>query len=193
MANVQHSALTDPNLHEPKGVSTASAGKVYVANGAGSGNWNYITGHSFGELYIEGGTTTFSLPAASGLAKLNPTGEWTVNGNKNIVLSASNGTITTTQAGEYALNFWAVFETASITHDAAYNFHYNINGVSSTRKMYVRKHTNNVETLNVSAYGFVSLPANAVVSMYIGGDTTSSATNITMREASLSVLLIDAS
>jgi len=37
MATVQHSALTDPNIHEPKGVSTAAAGKVYVANGAGSG------------------------------------------------------------------------------------------------------------------------------------------------------------
>lgn len=39
MANVQHSTLTDPNLHEPKGASTASNNEVYVADGAGSGNW----------------------------------------------------------------------------------------------------------------------------------------------------------
>jgi len=39
MANVQHSSLTDPNLHEPKGISTASANQLYLANGSGSGTW----------------------------------------------------------------------------------------------------------------------------------------------------------
>lgn len=39
MANVAHSALTDPNLHEPKGVATATADQIYQANGSGSGSW----------------------------------------------------------------------------------------------------------------------------------------------------------
>ena len=39
MANVNHSALTDPYLHEPKGVAAASSGEVYVANCSGSGTW----------------------------------------------------------------------------------------------------------------------------------------------------------
>ena len=39
MANVNHSTLTDPYLHEPKGVATAASGDVYVADGAGSGTW----------------------------------------------------------------------------------------------------------------------------------------------------------
>lgn len=39
MSNIQHNALTDPNLHEPKGASTAASGAVYVANGSGSGSW----------------------------------------------------------------------------------------------------------------------------------------------------------
>lgn len=37
----EHNTLTDPNLHEPKGASTASEGMVYVADGAGSGVWTY--------------------------------------------------------------------------------------------------------------------------------------------------------
>lgn len=37
--SVQHAAIVDPNIHEPKGVSTAPNGGVYVANGAGSGVW----------------------------------------------------------------------------------------------------------------------------------------------------------
>jgi microcystin-dependent protein len=31
--------MTDPDIHEPKGVSTAPSGSVYVADGAGSGEW----------------------------------------------------------------------------------------------------------------------------------------------------------
>lgn len=42
MANIQHSVLTDPNLHEPKGVSTATTGQVYVANGSGTGVWKDV-------------------------------------------------------------------------------------------------------------------------------------------------------
>lgn len=36
---VQHSAIPDAQLHEPKGVANASAGEVYIADGAGSGEW----------------------------------------------------------------------------------------------------------------------------------------------------------
>lgn len=39
MANVAHASLTDPNLHEPKGVSTATADQIYQANGSGAGSW----------------------------------------------------------------------------------------------------------------------------------------------------------
>lgn len=42
MANVQHSTLSDPNLHEPKGVSTAAANGVYLSNGSGSGTWTPV-------------------------------------------------------------------------------------------------------------------------------------------------------
>jgi len=42
MANVQHSSLSDPELHEPKGVSTAAANTVYLANGSGSGAWTAV-------------------------------------------------------------------------------------------------------------------------------------------------------
>lgn len=39
MANVAHASLTDPNLHEPKGVAAAAAGEFYIADGAGTGAW----------------------------------------------------------------------------------------------------------------------------------------------------------
>jgi len=39
MASIQHASLTDPNIHEPKGIAAASAGQTYVADGSGSGAW----------------------------------------------------------------------------------------------------------------------------------------------------------
>lgn len=42
MANVQHSSLTDPNLHEPKGISTATGDQVYISNGSASGTWTNV-------------------------------------------------------------------------------------------------------------------------------------------------------
>ena len=69
MPNVQHSTLTDPNLHEPKGISTAAANGVYLSNGSGSGAWtpvNRTPGTGWGQysnaLYT--GTTYLSITDA---------------------------------------------------------------------------------------------------------------------------------
>lgn len=43
MANIEHSAISDPHLHEPKGASSALVGQSYIANGAGSGTWRHQT------------------------------------------------------------------------------------------------------------------------------------------------------
>lgn len=38
-----HKNLTDPQLHEPKGISEAVESSVYFADGAGSGSWRTIS------------------------------------------------------------------------------------------------------------------------------------------------------
>ena len=65
MANVNHSALTDPYLHEPKGVAAATTGKVYVSDGAGSGTWKTAYTQGF-EDYND--VTTTGTPIALTLA-----------------------------------------------------------------------------------------------------------------------------
>lgn len=191
MANVQHNALTDPNIHEPKGASTATSGQVYVADGTGSGVWQHVAGHAYGDIYITNNSTAFTLAASSATSKLNPSGAWTQNGYQNITPSAANGQFTVTQAGVYRLDFWAVFETAAIASGTAYNFHYAVNGTATPRKVYAKKYSNGVDTIHVSACGYVELAENDVVSMYVGGDATSSGTNIVVKEGSLSCMLID--
>lgn len=43
MANVLHANLTGADLHEPKGVASATANTVYKANGSGTGSWVKLT------------------------------------------------------------------------------------------------------------------------------------------------------
>lgn len=42
MATINHKDIPDGERHEPKGVSTATAKQVYVANGSGSGTWQHL-------------------------------------------------------------------------------------------------------------------------------------------------------
>lgn len=73
MATVQHSAITDPNIHEPKGVAAATINKVYVSSGTGSGTWQKI-----------------SPPQLAGLTTNGQAGDTlTVNGSGNFVFTGT--------------------------------------------------------------------------------------------------------
>ena len=73
MANVNHSALTDPYLHEPKGASTASSGDIYLANGAGSGTWTSAHQHVDAYLAFDSTTPAYTHAATTSFTVINPT------------------------------------------------------------------------------------------------------------------------
>lgn len=58
MANVSHASLTGTNVHEPKGIATATAGQVYLSDGSGSGVWTGATGITTGMI------SDFATPVA---------------------------------------------------------------------------------------------------------------------------------
>eukprot|EP00918_Siedleckia_nematoides_P107114 GHVU01233533.1.p1 GENE.GHVU01233533.1~~GHVU01233533.1.p1 ORF type:complete len:190 (-),score=6.81 GHVU01233533.1:114-683(-) len=106
MANVNHSALSDPYLHEPKGASTANAGEVYIANGAGSGSWTELSRYVNGFVdfnavspyaYQHSVTTSytalnpaFSLEASNGFsAASSPNARLVYNGTETIKCSVN--------------------------------------------------------------------------------------------------------
>jgi hypothetical protein len=70
MPTQQHSTIADADRHQPKGLSTASAGMVYVCTGADTGIWKYIP-HSFCYYSDIGTGTTYTTPTAYTL--INPT------------------------------------------------------------------------------------------------------------------------
>lgn len=113
MANVNHSSLTDPLLHEPKGVASADAGKVYVANGSGSGTWTSketLVGETL-TGYIENISTSTKVyvpvPFAGTINKVVTVLEAAI-GSSNATIAvrnasnASMGTITVAHSGSAA-------------------------------------------------------------------------------------------
>lgn len=80
----EHVDITDPNIHEPRGISNSAAGEVYVSDGTGSGDWSNLTEST--ASYFEGGSQT-GTPTTS--AVVLPS---------SVVLSASSGFIPSGQS-----------------------------------------------------------------------------------------------
>lgn len=66
--SVFHKDLQDPEIHEPKGVSTALPGQVYVANGSGTGVWkNMQIADMQGNLISGGANDGLALDGSGGI------------------------------------------------------------------------------------------------------------------------------
>lgn len=107
----EHVDLTDPELHEPKGVAAATSGTVYVANGSGSGSWATKKGYYTITHHIEdisvAGDHYVPIPKAGTVVNVTSVIEDAI-ATADLVLTiynsaaASMGTITVTQSGSAA-------------------------------------------------------------------------------------------
>lgn len=187
---IQHNVITDPDLHEPKGVASATSGKVYIANGSGSGAWTYPPGKAHADMYISAGATNHTLAGASAYSLLNPSTEWTQGDVSILTTTPSSGIITLNQAGTYYVDFWINFTTAAIASGSIYNFKYALDGSVGARLTTVAKPTNGADKLTLASSGLINATAGQTLSMFVGGDATSSTTIITPTEAGLTVLFL---
>lgn len=71
MATIQHNSLVGSEVHEPKGINTATAGQVYVADGKGSGVWTNL---SLGDLSGLDGRGSGHLVLKDGMISAAPYG-----------------------------------------------------------------------------------------------------------------------
>ena len=115
MANVQHSSLTDPNLHEPKGISSASANQLYLSNGSGSGVWtnaNRFPGTGWGKYtnttYIN--TTALAITTTPVLLPFT-----TADDVSQLPITLTGTTSSLMNLSTEALQFVAVGDLHSIT------------------------------------------------------------------------------
>lgn len=89
----EHRNIPDPERHEPKGISTASAGQVYRSNGAASGAWK-------DDLLIISGTIADVSEASSIIIPIPV--DCTIVSFKAVLsgpITAANANITVTRGG----------------------------------------------------------------------------------------------
>lgn len=140
-----HSALTGTDLHEPKGVAAAAAGKVYLSDGLGSGSWVVppytITSRlddvsTLSTIYIPvpyAGTVTKVVTVLEGSLT-------TANATVTVRNAAgtSMGTITITQAGSAAGDVDTLLPASNNTFVSDSKIQIDTDGASdTTRKLFV--------------------------------------------------------
>ena len=85
---IEHNTITDPEIHEPKDISTATLGQVYVAIGGGTGVWATLAGDN---LKLVNDITDFPAAVAGVITLLD---------NINYVLTAPISTADRFIAGD---------------------------------------------------------------------------------------------
>lgn len=142
MANIAHASLTGSEIHEPKGIASATAGTVYVSNGSGSGSWSDVGTASFtgaiadfitpiapsGWLELDGSTiSTSTYSALYGVLAMQITGTRT-NGSAIITSIASTANI---KSGYYVFGTGIASGTTVLNVDSGTQITLSANASSS--------------------------------------------------------------
>lgn len=193
----EHSVAADPEIHEPKGASTAVAGTVYVSDGAGSGSWTQVEPAgvdlaSTGEILTENGSggSIWVEPGLSGSLKLIEGSEavstigttpqeltfYDQNFQNGITASTSTGRITLSElifgSGIYVITFDATIATAAAGDAGTYTFRLRRNAVESASEsagcsVYMSG-TDDLTNIHFSTIG--SFSSNDFFSVYVESD-----------------------
>lgn len=214
---IEHNVITDPEIHESKGVSSAAAGRVYVADGAGSGSWiipepKGTDTAAVDEMYVADG-------AGSGAWKANIQGNHgemviTNNASPTAVIAAADSTLNTDSDYAKITANWALshalgvsFSTdkmvCAVTGDYIVSFwaaikipstnnfigvKYAINDTTPySSQKIVSQSSTTNDYRNVFASGMATLTAGDTVSVYVAG---SKSDNLIVEEAGLQLTLL---
>jgi hypothetical protein len=191
----EHDSITDPNIHEPTGAASATAGEVYVSDGAGSGLWLPTGGTIHAEMEVVNNTTGQSLTAATD-STLNTnsdyvqldTGIWTAGLVSDATFDTS-GYISIATSGIYIISGWFSFQASVVSTYCAIKYSTdNTTSSLSTRKL-SRLSGASGDIGNMAATGIVQLSVGDKVSIFIAVDKNAT---ITTRDAGLAVILLKA-
>ena len=160
---MQHRDIPDGQRHEPKGISTATDGQVYVANGNGSGSWQDKDFNQYGCLF----TLNDSVTIANAFVYSDVT-NLTSSTFKNINVNANLGEFQILTAGDYevCLNATVFVNT---NQDTEITFRYLKGGQTSTRVLSATC-TENGAKVHIGGKDFIPFAVGEIVSLQITAD-----------------------
>lgn len=170
----EHSTLLDPDIHEPKGISTSTSGDIYVSNGAGTGVWRPIPEFT-GAMVITNNATPQALTAAtdSTLATFSDyvqiTG-WAAGELDKITFATNQLTIPVGGGGLFLVD--AYMNIASDTINSAVAIKFAVNGASGVTRRPRHFLAATGAFYNLAASGIVRLVDSDVVDLFVASDKT---------------------
>ena len=103
---IEHRDIQEAGLHEPKGVSTATLGQAYIADGSGSGNWTTAAlnpNNLIVERLVDGVSLATSQEPVGTDAPLQLEFGAAVGTVSDPVMLAADGTLTINSTGTYRI------------------------------------------------------------------------------------------
>ena len=187
----EHVDITDPELHEPKGVAAASAGQLLIADGAGGSSWKHDLTNTHGDAIITSNTTATAVTAAvdntlatdSDYVKI--TSGWSLAHGIQVTLNVDE--LVFPIGGDYFITFWADVFVPTTNNFVGIKYAVNDTPPFSNRKI-ISQSSSTSDYLNLSASGIITnLSSNDTVSMYIAATKTD---NLIVQEAGLIAFLL---
>ena len=201
----RHQDLDEANMHEPKNMTTATAGaadigKVVASKGDGSTEVrNLIPAEvgviqHYGQLTMSNNTVAQAVPLAVDTTLATNTDYIQVLGNFdavphgiNVGITQQTNSITATVAGDYKVHLWA--DVASSINSTTVAFKFAVDGTIALVRRPKNFMRNAGEFHNTSAFGFVALTAGQVVTLHMASDK---AADITIEDAVFDLILVRA-
>lgn len=183
----EHNALTGSQLHEPKGVASASSGTVYVSDGAGSGSWTNPSA-LYASIYTEesDAVTVSSIGTTAQTLPIQSDGE-----SNGITADSSNNRLTLVNSGKYYITFCIDFSTVASGDSGLYEFKVKMNG-SSTPLTTARAMSGSSDTGSSIVVGIVNATANTQITVEVESDNGSDSDDITIYSCELTAFYLGA-
>ena len=146
---IEHSAIVDPNQHEPKGIGSATAGQVYVADGGGTGAWTPLNNLNLIAINvhhdeIDSATSKYVVaPVAGNIQKIYGVLDSSFTGGDTTLTAkiggvpVTNGSLTFATAGSAAGDVQTTTPSAAKTVTAGQAIEVVSDGASSTSGTHV--------------------------------------------------------
>lgn len=186
---IEHSAIPDADLHQPKGAATADTKTVLVADGLGGTSWERQQLSDHAQMAVINNATA-TVVAAAVDSTLNTdtdyvkiTAGWSQTHGVGITFNVDE--LVVPVDGHYQIHFWADVLIPTINNFVGIKYAVNDTAPYSTQKIKSQSSTAN-DYRNLSGSGYLTLTAGDTVSVYIAA---SKADNLVVEEAGMVLYL----
>lgn len=183
MANVEHKNLTDPELHEPKGIAGASSDQVYVADGSGGGAWT-TQSPAYAQGYVTGNSSATTIATVDTPVAVNFGGAFVTDIINNFSVNTA-GLFTYTGSKSITARVTAtIFASQASAASKEYTFQVAKNS-SVLAASLAKVQTDGSVGRALSVTALVELVTNDTIEIFVENNTDT--TNVTIEEATVNV------